>query len=325
MLLRMINIVKSDPGVENALGFTGGANTARMFISLKPLKERKLNATQIIARLRPQLAKVPGATLYLQATQDVRIGGRQSSAEYQFVMQGDNLSDLVTYAPRMLEKLKTVRIITDANSDLQNQGLQAIVSYDRSTAARFNIAPQLIDDTLYDAFGQRQVSTMYTSLNQYHVVMEVAPEFWQNPEFLRQVYISSPSGQMVPLSDVTTSAAETAPLAVTHQGLFPAVTISFNLAPNASLGDAVNGIESTASAISLRGRRNSEPVPVPSARGKAPNIASAKCLRCTRLPWFISISTSCIDGGKRMRFRRQGLRLKQKARPAESVKGGPHL
>ncbi len=250
-LLRMINIVKSDPGVENALGFTGGANTARMFISLKPLKERKLNATQIIGRLRPQLAKVPGATLFLQATQDVRIGGRQSSAEYQFVMQGDNLADLVTYAPRMLEKLKTVRIITDANSDLQNQGLQAMVTYDRSTAARFNIAPQLIDDTLYDAFGQRQVSTMYTSLNQYHVVMEAAPEFWQNPEFLRQVYISSPSGQMVPLSAVTTSAAETAPLSVTHQGLFPAVTISFNLAPNASLGEAVTAIESAARAIRL--------------------------------------------------------------------------
>jgi multidrug efflux pump len=251
LLLKMNEIVKADPGVQSALGFTGSANTARIFISLKPLQERKLNATQIIGRLRPKLAKVPGATLFLQATQDVRIGGRQSGAEYQFVMQGDNLPDLVKYSPQMLEKLKTIHILNDVNSDLQNQGLQAMVSYDRATAARFNIAPQLIDDTLYDAFGQRQVSTMYTALNQYHVVMEAAPEFWQNPEFLRQVYVSSPSGTMVPLSAMTTSAPETAPLAVNHQGLFPDVTISFNLAPNASLGDAVNEIQAAARSIRL--------------------------------------------------------------------------
>ena len=121
--------------------------------------------------------------MILQATQDVRIGGRQSSAAYQFTMQGDNLPDLVDYSPKMLEKLKSIPLLADVNSDLQNQGLQALVTYDRSTAARFGIAPQLIDDTLYDAFGQRQVSTMYTSLNQYHVVMEAAPQFWQDPEF----------------------------------------------------------------------------------------------------------------------------------------------
>jgi multidrug efflux pump len=251
VLLQMIDIVKADPGVANALGFTGGANSARMFISLKPLQERKVTATQIIARLRPKLAKVPGATLFLQAAQDVRVGGRQSSAEYQFTMQGDNLSDVVTYSPRMLVKLKTVPIIADVNSDLQNRGLQAMVSYDRATAARFNIAPQLIDDTLYDAFGQRQVSTMYTSLNQYHVVMEAAPAFWQNPQFLREVYVSSPGGQQVPLSALAAVQPETAPLTITHQGLFPAVTISFNLAPNASLGDAVNAIQTAASSIGL--------------------------------------------------------------------------
>ncbi len=250
-LLKMTDIVKDDPGVADALGFTGGANTARMFISLKALSDRKLTAQQIIARLRPKLAKVPGASLYLQAAQDVRVGGRQSNAEYQFTMQGDNLPDLINYSPKMLEKMKTIGIIADANSDLQNQGLQAMVTYDRKTAARFNIAPQLIDDTLYDAFGQRQVSTMYTALNQYHVVMEAAPQFWQDPEFLREVFVSAPGGGQVPLSALTSYEPETAPLTVNHQGLFPAVTISFNLATNASLGDAVNEIQKAALTIGL--------------------------------------------------------------------------
>jgi multidrug efflux pump len=251
VLLQTIDIVKTDPGVADALGFTGGANTARMFVSLKPLNDRKATAQQIITRLRPKLAKVPGATLILQAAQDVRIGGRQSSAEYQFTMQGDNLADLVNYSPKMLEKLKSIRVIADVNTDLQNQGLQAMVTYDRATAARFNIAPQLIDDTLYDAYGQRQVSTMYTALNQYHVVMEAAPQFWQDPQFLRQVYVSAPGGQQVPLSALASYEPETAPLTVNHQGLFPAVTISFNLATNASLGDAVNEIQAAALTIGL--------------------------------------------------------------------------
>jgi multidrug efflux pump len=251
ILQRMINIVKADPGVADALGFTGGGNTARMFVSLKALDERKADAQEIIARLRPKLAKVPGASLYLQASQDVRIGGRLGNAEYQFTMQGENLQDLITYSPRMLQKLKTIRILTDANSDLQNQGLQAMVTYDRATAARFNIAPQLIDDTLYDAFGQRQVSTMYTPLNQYHVVMEAAPLFWQSPQFLDQVYVSSPSGRQVPLSALASYMPETAPLTVNHQGLFPAVTISFNLAQGASLGDAVDEINAAAATIRL--------------------------------------------------------------------------
>jgi len=250
-LLRVVDIVKADPGVDEAMGFTGSANTARMFISLKPLAERKASADQIIARLRPKLAKVPGGTLILQAAQDVRIGGKSSSAAYQFTMQGDNLPDLITYSPKMLQKLKTIPIIADVNSDLQNQGLQSLVTYDRATAARFGIAPKLIDDTLYDAFGQRQVSTMYTSLNQYHVVMEAAPQFWQDPQFLSQVYVSSSAGVEVPLSALATYAPETAPLTVSHEGLFPAVTISFNLAANASLGDAVNQIEAAAATIGL--------------------------------------------------------------------------
>ena len=251
ILLQMIDIVRQDPAVADALGFTGGANTARSFISLKPLEERKATAQEVITRLRPKLAKVPGATLFLQAAQDVRIGGRASSAEYQFTMQGDNLPDLITYSPKMLEKMKGIKVIADANSDLQNQGLQAMVTYDKATAARFNIAPQLIDDTLYDAFGQRQVSTMYTALNQYHVVMEAAPQFWQDPQFLSQVYVSSPGGGQVPLSALASYAPETAPLTVAHQGLFPAVTISFNLAPNASLGQAVDQIQAAALAVGL--------------------------------------------------------------------------
>jgi multidrug efflux pump len=253
IMLPMINIVAADPAVDTVNGFTGGStyNTARLFISLKPLNQRKISADLIIARLRPKLAKVPGATLYLQAAQDLRVGGRQSNAEYQFTMQGDNLDDLNQFAPKMVEQFKMIPIISDVSSDQQNRGLQAMVQYDRGTSARFGITPQLIDDTLYDAFGQRQVSTMYTSLNQYHVVMEASPEFWQNPLFLQQIYVDSPSGRQVPLSAFAQLASTTAPLTVTHQGLFPAVTISFNLKPGVALGDAVNATTAVAAKVGL--------------------------------------------------------------------------
>jgi multidrug efflux pump len=253
IMLPMIDIVAADPAVDTVAGFTGGStyNTARMFISLKPLAERKIAADLIIARLRPKLAKVPGATLYLQAAQDLRVGGRQSNAQYQFTMHGDNLDDLNQFAPKMVEEFKTVPIVSDVSSDQQNRGLQAMIQYDRGTASRFGITPQLIDNTLYDAFGQRPVSTMYTSLNQYHVVMEASPEFWQNPLFLRQIYVNSPSGQQVPLSAFAKIASTTAPLTVTHQGLFPAVTISFNLRPGAALGDAVNAMTAAAAKVGL--------------------------------------------------------------------------
>jgi multidrug efflux pump len=251
ILLQMIGIVEKDPAVNAAVGFTGGSNTARMFISLKPLDVRKANAQEIIARLRPQLARVPGASLFLQAAQDVRVGGRSANAEYQFTMQGDNLEDLNNYAPKMLEKLRSIKVITDANSDAQNQGLQAMLTYDRATASRLGVSPQLIDATLYDAFGQRQVSTMFRSQNQYHVVMEAAPEFWQDPQFLQNVYVIAANGDRVPLSAVATYKPETAPLSVTHQGLFPAVTLSFNLQPGASLGEAVTQIDEAAVEIGL--------------------------------------------------------------------------
>ena len=255
-LLQMVNIVAADPAVDTVNGFTGGSwagttNTARMFISLKPLAERKVMADLIIGRLRPKLARIPGATLYLQASQDVRVGGRMSNALYQFTMRGDNLQDLIDYAPRMLQELRTVPLIVDVSSDQQNRGLQAMIDYDRVTAARFGISPQLIDGTLYDAFGQRQVSTMYKTINQYHVVMEVAPEYWQDPQFLKEIYVRSPAGQPVPLNAFSKFAPTTAPLAVTHQGLFPAVTLSFNLQPGVALGDAVEAINASAAKVGL--------------------------------------------------------------------------
>ena len=256
ILRQTVDIVDQDPAVDTVNGFTGGGggsttNTARMFISLKPLKERKISADQVIGRLRPKLARIPGASLFMQASQDLRVGGRMSSAQYQFALRGDNLAELQDFAPRMLEELKGIPIIADVNSDQQNRGLQALVEYDRPTAARFGISPQLFDNTLYDAFGQRQVSTMYTSLNQYHIVMEAAPEFWQDPQFLKQIYVFTPSGALVPLSAVSHYIPATAPLAVTHQGLAPAVTLSFNLLPGVALGEAVDAINAAATKIGL--------------------------------------------------------------------------
>ncbi|MGB7760421.1 MAG: multidrug efflux RND transporter permease subunit [Bryobacteraceae bacterium] len=256
ILLPMVNIVAADPAVDAVNGFTGGGrggstNTGSMFISLKPLAERKISADLVIARLRPKLGRIPGATLYLQANQDIRVGGRNSAAQYQYTMRGDNLDDLNAYAPRMFREIAKIPIIVDVNSDQQIRGLQALVTYDRDTAARFGISPQLIDNTLYDAFGQRQVSTMYKPLNQYHVVMEVAPIYWQDPNILRNIYVRAPSGSQVPLSAFAQFAPATAPLSVNHQGLFPAITISFNLRPGVALGDAVDAIQAAAEKIGL--------------------------------------------------------------------------
>jgi len=252
ILLQMINIVHADPAIDTVAGFTGGgtSNTARMFVSLKPIEQRK-TIDQVIAGLRPKLGRIPGATLYLQASQDLRVGGRMSNAMYQFTMRGDNLQDLTNYAPKMLDELRTIPTIADVSSDQQNRGLQAMVKYDRTTAARFGISPQLIDNTLYDAFGQRQVSTMYSPLNQYHIIMEAAPQFWQDPQFLSQIYVRSPSGQQVPLNALASFGPTTAPLAVTHQGLGPAVTLSFNLQPGVALGDAVLAIHDAAAKVGL--------------------------------------------------------------------------
>ena len=253
ILLEAVNTIAADPAVDTVIGFTGGGmtNNGRLFMSLKPIEQRKISADFLIARLRPKLAALPGAAVYLQSVQDVRVGGRASAAEYQFTMQGDNLQDLVTYAPRMFDRLKTIPAIVDVNSDQQNRGLQARLCYDRQTAARFGISSQLIDATLDDAFGQRQVSTMYTPLNQYHVVMEAAPEYWQDPQSLRDIYVHDPNGSEVPLAAIVQYGPSNAPLSVNHQGLFPAVTISFNLKLGLALGDAVSEITKAASDVGL--------------------------------------------------------------------------
>jgi multidrug efflux pump len=254
-LALFVDIVQHDPDVESANGFVGGglANNARMFVSLKPKENRKLDVDHIIARLRGKLAHVPGATLVLQPVQDVRTGGRASAAQYQYTLQGDDAAELLRWAPRLTERFKKLPQLADVNSDQQNKGLQASLVIDRSTASRLNITPATIDNTLYDAFGQRQVSTMYTPLNQYHVVMELQPRFWQSPDGLKYTYVRSSTGELVPLSAFSHYEPSTAPLAVNHQGQFPSVTISFNLAPGVALGTAVNAIQAAEAEMRLPG------------------------------------------------------------------------
>ena len=244
-IARLSAIVKADPGVDSVLMFSGGGgntttNTGRVFVALKPLGERKVSADQIIGRLRPKLAAVPGATLYLQAVQDVRIGGRQTAAQYQYTIQSDNLDTLKHWGPVLLKSMKGIHQLTDVNSDAQNSGLSSNLVIDRATAARLGITPQAIDSVLYDAFGEREIATTYSPLNQYYVVMVVDPGFWQDPGALGNVYIASTTGGMVPLSAFTHFEASTAPLAVNHSSVFPSVTYSFNLAPGIALGTAVD-------------------------------------------------------------------------------------
>ena len=247
-------IVMKDPAVDNVMAFAGGGNgtnTARMFIALKPLQERKVSADQLINRLRPRLGRIPGATLFLQAVQDVNIGGRMSNAQYQYTLQGDNLPDLLQWAPRLYALMRAMPQLRDVASDQQNRGLQASLVVDRDAAARLGLTPQVIDNALYDAFGQRQVSVMYRGINQYHVVMEVDPAFSRSPDALRNIYVQSATGQQVPLSAFSRFAPSTTALAVAHQGQYPAVTISFNLAPAVSLGDAVRAIQQAQRAMGL--------------------------------------------------------------------------
>ncbi|MEK7687024.1 MAG: efflux RND transporter permease subunit [Pseudomonadota bacterium] len=302
---QFVGIMRADPAIESVAGFTGGfqTNSGFVFASLKPLAERKESADQVIARLRPRLAQVPGAVLFLQAVQDIRVGGRQANAQYQFTLQADSLSELYTWGPKLVEALKAdSSVITDVDSDQQQRGLQVNLTIDRDAASRLGVSTRGISAALYDAFGQRQVSTIYNPLNQYHVVMEVSPENWENPETLKDIYVSTSGGAisgaqatgaivsaaptptgvvdpaqavrnqrtnqiavsgrgsastgaavsttpetMVPLSAVTRYEFGTTPLAVNHQGLFVASTISFNLAPDKTLSDAiayVNGVMS---------------------------------------------------------------------------------
>ncbi|HTU36036.1 MAG TPA: multidrug efflux RND transporter permease subunit [Candidatus Acidoferrum sp.] len=246
---RFVQIVKSDPAVENVMAFTGGGGSTNggfIYVGLKPESERNASASEVIRRLRPKLLAVPGATVFMQAGQDLRIGGRGSNAQYQYTIQSQNIADLQKWGPILLDKMHGLPGFTEVNSDQQDDGLQAHLTYDRATASRLGISPQQLDQTLYDAFGQAQVSVMYTALNQYHVVMEVAPQFWQGPQGLNYVYISTPNNGEVPLSAVAHYATTTAPLQVNHQGQFPSVTVSFNLAPGVALSQAaaeINNLE----------------------------------------------------------------------------------
>ncbi|QEM68511.1 multidrug efflux RND transporter permease subunit [Geobacter sp. FeAm09] len=249
-LAQIVDIVKSDPDVEEVTGFTGGGggggattNTGRMFISLKPFEQRTGTANDVIKRLRRKLMSVPGAPAFLAPVQDLRVGGRIGNALYQYTLQGSNVNELNTWSQNVLRKLRTVPQLVDLSSDQQNKGREATLLIDRPTAARLGITPQVIDNTLYDAFGQRQVSISYTLLNQYHVVMEVDPVFWQRPDTLRDIHVPSTNGSQVPLSAFTHYEPSATSLAVNHQGQFPAVTLSFNLAPGVALGDAVKAIE----------------------------------------------------------------------------------
>jgi hydrophobe/amphiphile efflux-1 (HAE1) family protein len=249
-LTEVVDNVKTDPDVDSVSGFIGGGggggastNTGRLFISLKPFGERKKTAGQVMTQLRRKVAGVAGASTYFQPVQDLRIGGRLGAALYQYTLQGDNLTELNAWAPRVLQRMRALPQLADVNSDQQNRGLQASLVIDRATASRLGITPQMIDNTLYDAFGQRQVSITYTLLNQYHVVMEVAPKFWQGPETLSDIYVKASSGAMVPLSAFARFERKATSLAVNHQGQFPSVTISFNLAAGVSLGEAVKAID----------------------------------------------------------------------------------
>ncbi|MEI9924043.1 MAG: efflux RND transporter permease subunit [Bradyrhizobium sp.] len=310
-LTQFVTIIKNDPAVDAVVGFTGGGqtNSGFMFVSLKPLGERTISADGVIARLRRQMAVVPGATLFLQAVQDIRVGGRASNAQYQFTLQGTTLDELNEWAPKIAAALQADPILTDVNSDQQNKGLESDLVIDRDAAAQLGITVSQIDNTLYDAFGQRQVSTIYVARNQYHVIMEVAPQYWQNPETLKDVYVSTSGGSvggsqatnavagtivagksssatsanaqaarnlannsigatgkgvsstgsavstnaetMIPLSAVARFTQGATPLAVNHQGLLVATTISFNLPPNVSLSTAVSSIEGAMNRIGV--------------------------------------------------------------------------
>jgi len=251
---RYVEIGMNDPNVYTMIGFCGGTtamNQGRMFITLKPLSQRKLNADQVINELSRKFGEVPGATLYMQAQQDLQIGGRVSQAQYQYTLQGEDLNELNEWAPQLLQKMRQLPQLQQVNTDQQDKGLALNVIIDRDTASRLGVAAQDIDNILYDAFGQRFVSTIYEQLNQYHVVMEVAPEFQQSPETLEKTYVRSSNGSMVPLSAFAHFGPANTSLAVNHQGQWPASTISFNLSPAVSLGQATNVIEKAEHSINF--------------------------------------------------------------------------
>ncbi|HUB08936.1 MAG TPA: efflux RND transporter permease subunit, partial [Myxococcales bacterium] len=249
-------VITADPAVAHMISLIGawGAstiNTGQMFFQLKPKAERGVSADQVIARLRPKLAKIEGITLFLQSVQDFRVGGRMARTQYQYTLEDGNLDELNHWAPILAAKLKTLPQLKDVATDQQTAGLEMKLDVDRDTAARLGVSMQAVDDALYDDFGQRQVATNYTEANQYHVVLEVKPELQSNPDSLQKVYVESAGGGQVPLGALARAQAEPTPLSINHQGQFPAVTISFNLAPGVALGQAVDAIHQTEEEIRL--------------------------------------------------------------------------
>ena len=253
----LATVILKDPDVESLSSFIGvdgtnmTPNAGRVQINLKPLEDRSASATGVIRRLQPQVAQVAGINLYMQPVQDLTVEDRVSRTQYQYTIEDADGNELAQWAPKFVAKLQSLPQIRDVATDQQDQGLEANLAIDRDTAARLGILPQAIDDTLYDAFGQRQVSTMFTQLNQYHVVLQVDPRFGQNPDSLNKIYVKSSNGTQVPLGAFTHFEQKTAPLAVNHQGQFPVVTLSFDTAGNASLGDAVDAINKAKTDIGL--------------------------------------------------------------------------
>jgi multidrug efflux pump len=262
-LKQFIALVKADPDVDTVVGFTGGGsagggqvNSGFIFVALKPKSERKLSADQVIARLRPKLNQVAGARLFLQAQQDIRVGGRQSNAQYQYTLQADSVTELYQWAPKLADALQHVPQLTDVNSDQQQAGLQIGLNIDRDTASRLKLNPAQIDSTLYDAFGQRDVSTIYNALNQYHVVMEVAPEFWQSPDALKNIWVSTAGGTVsgTQSSQAVAGTVTSAQTAASNTAATIASDTARNLATN-SLANTGRGAVSTGAAVSTAGEQ----------------------------------------------------------------------
>jgi multidrug efflux pump len=285
-LQRFIDLVGKDPAVDLVMGFSGGGNrnSGSLFVSLKPLSERKESADMVIARLRKTLANEPGAQLFLQSVQDIRIGGRAGNAEYQYTLQGDDLNELRDWAPKVQVALSKLPILADVNTDQEVKGLQTSLVFDRDAMARLGITQSQVDSTLNDAFGQRQVSTIYNALNQYHVVMEVAPQYWQNAEALKDIYLQTPGGQTTPLSAVAKWGATNTSLSVNHQGQFAATTISFNLPPGVSLSDATVAINRATDEIGLP----------TSVHGSFQGSAKAFQDTLSTLPWLIAAALIAV-------------------------------
>ena len=253
----LARVILQDPAVESLSTFIGvdgtntTLNTGRVLINLKPRSERGLDASGVIRRLQPEIAKLSGIALFMQPVQDLTVESRVSKTQYQYSLEDPDFKELNAWTPRLVEALSRLPELSDVSSDQQDQGLKVSLAIDRDTASRLGITPQMIDDTLYDAFGQRQVSTMFTQLNQYRVILEVKPEFRQHPDQLKNIFITGAGGRQVPLDAITTTSETTGALIISHQGQFPANTLSFNLAPGASLGDAVTAIQKTSQDLHL--------------------------------------------------------------------------